>query len=117
MAHEKNRYTQRSGYRIMWMQVMFDLPVVQKKERKEARQFRKDLLDLGFEMGQFSVYFRCCSSREKIESLARKVQEKLPRKGKVAILTFTDKQYENMIHFVAKQPTGKKPPPSQLALF
>jgi len=45
-----------SGYRNMWLLVMFDLPVTQKEERKEAADFRNYLLDLGFEMAQFSVY-------------------------------------------------------------
>lgn len=37
----------------MWMVVMFDLPVMEKAERKAATQFRNGLLDLGFEMGGF----------------------------------------------------------------
>ncbi len=48
-------YTQLSGYRIMWVWVLFDLPVGTKAERKRATRFRNDLLDLGFEMVQFSV--------------------------------------------------------------
>ena len=37
-----------SGYRLMWMIVMFDLPVVEKAERKAATEFRNALLDLGW---------------------------------------------------------------------
>lgn len=37
-----------SGYRLMWLIVMFDLPVQTKKDRKLASKFRNDLLDLGF---------------------------------------------------------------------
>ena len=33
----------------MWMVVMFDLPVMEKAERKAATQFRNGLLDLGFD--------------------------------------------------------------------
>ena len=36
-----------SGYRIMWIFVLFDLPVGTKKERKAATKFREALLDLG----------------------------------------------------------------------
>ena len=50
-----------SGYRLMWMIVMFDLPVVLKEERKAATAFRNSLLDMGFEMSQFSVYARFCT--------------------------------------------------------
>ena len=35
---------------MMWMIVMFDLPVVEKAERRAAAEFRNHLLDLGFEM-------------------------------------------------------------------
>ena len=101
----------------MWMMVMFDLPVVEKEERKEATRFRQDLLDLGFEMAQFSVYMRCCVSRERTDALVSKIRAALPSGGKVAILFFTDKQYENMIHFFARQ-EGKAPQETgQLALF
>ena len=53
-----------SGYRIMWLVVLFDLPVGTKKERKAANRFREKLRDLGFEMSQFSVYLRFCAGKE-----------------------------------------------------
>ncbi len=108
--------TRMSGYRIMWMLTMFDLPVVKKSERKEATRFRQDLLKLGFEMAQFSVYMRCCVTRERCEALIHHVRQAIPSGGKVAILVFTDKQYANMLHFFAREestPTDQ----GQLALF
>ena len=36
-----------SGYRLMWMMVMFDLPVTDKAARKEYTRFRNFLLDNG----------------------------------------------------------------------
>jgi CRISPR-associated protein Cas2 len=64
----------------MWMVVMFDLPVVEKAERKAATAFRNTLLDQGFEMSQFSVYMRFCTSsaqvccrRPKTDSLKTRV--------------------------------------------
>ena len=42
----------------MWMYVMFDLPVVEPDERKSATDFRNFLLDEGFIMAQFSVYYK-----------------------------------------------------------
>ena len=59
------RYQQLSGYQVMWVWVLFDLPVATKAERKSATRFRNDLLDLGFEIVQFSVYLRHAWSREK----------------------------------------------------
>lgn len=37
-------------YQLMWMMVMFDLPVESKVERKIASEFRNFLRDQGFEM-------------------------------------------------------------------
>jgi CRISPR-associated protein Cas2 len=39
-----------NAYRIMWIFVMFDLPVGTDKERKAATDFRKKLLKDGFSM-------------------------------------------------------------------
>ena len=106
-----------SGYRLMWMTVMFDLPVVEKAERKAATEFRNTLLDMGFEMCQFSVYMRFCTSCAQIETYCKRVEEALPKGGKVNILQFTDKQYEHIVSFhgQTKQPTNKTP--DQFDLF
>ena len=106
-----------SPYRIMWLFVMFDLPVGTKKERKQATKFRNSLLDIGFEMSQFSVYLKYCSSSEKSESLETKVQSYLPYGGKVDILTITDKQFSNMKRFYAKKRQRKDNIPAQIRLF
>ena len=106
-----------SGYRIMWMFVMFDLPVTTKPERKRATKFRNFLLDQGFEMSQFSVYVRWCKGKEQVERHAETIREHLPPSGKVNILAFTDKQYENMIRFVGRQEQPPAENPGQLALF
>ena len=101
----------------MWMVVMFDLPVVLKQERQEATRFRLTLLDLGFEMTQFSVYMRFCTSQAQVDTLSRKVEAALPPGGKVNILTFTDKQYERILTFHGgrRQPAQKTP--DQFDLF
>ena len=77
----------------MWVWVLFDLPVLTSAERKRATRFRNDLLDLGFEMVQFSVYLRHAWSKEKAESYARQVGDLVPDPGHVQVLFFTDKQY------------------------
>lgn len=109
--------TEMSGWRIMWMLVMFDLPVVDKNERKAACKFREGLLDLGFEMAQFSVYMRCCVTRERCESLTFKIKDMLPKGGRVDILYFTDKQYGQMRHFFGSCEVKPLKNESQLALF
>lgn len=62
----------------MWLQVLFDQPVTTKIKRKEASQFRYFLLDLGFEMAQYSVYQRICSGKEMVESYIRQIEKNLP---------------------------------------
>ena len=106
-----------SGYRLMWMMVMFDLPVDTPKARKEATKFRQFLLDQGFEMSQFSIYLRFCSGKEQLETFARRIEDNLPEFGKVHILAFTDKQYESIIRFRGRSRAESRKNPGQLALF
>ena len=63
-----------SGYRLMWIMVMFDLPVVDPHDRKAATGFRNALLDMGFEMAQFSVYMRFCSGYNHRLPIERKAE-------------------------------------------
>ena len=106
-----------SGYRLMWMMVLFDLPVGTKKERKAATRFRAFLLDQGFQMSQFSVYLRFCSGKEQAERLTRDVEKAVPATGKVHIVYFTDKQYENIVCFDGRKREPGRRNPEQFALF
>lgn len=99
------------------MLVMFDLPVVEKAERKAATDFRNTLLDLGFEMAQFSVYMRFCAGQPQADTLANKVEAALPKGGKVNILFFTDKQYERIMTFRGRAQQPPQKPPDQFNLF
>jgi len=108
--------TTLSGFRIMWMLVMFDLPVLTKAERKAANDFRNYLLGQGFERAQLSVYMRFCSGKEQTKSYVRKIKAHIPKGGLVDILMFTDKQYENIITFHAAEIQPRKMD-DQLALF
>ncbi len=103
-------------YELMWMVVLFDLPVVEKKERKEATDFRNFLLDNGFLMIQYSVYTKLLSGKDVCEKYYRLIHDNLPARGKVDILTVTDKQYGNIISYTAQQKTEKKRQ-EQLLLF
>ena len=106
-----------SGYRLMWMIVLFDLPVLTKEERRDAGKFRKFLLDEGFDMCQLSVYMRFCAGKEQTQVYTRRVQSALPPSGKVQIIYITDKQYENIVSFNGprRQPANKNP--EQYTLF
>lgn len=111
-------FVQLSGYRIMWVWVLFDLPVLTKAERKRATRFRNDLLDLGFEMAQFSVYLRYAWSKEKAEYYASQVGDLVPETGHVQVLFFTDKQYaqSQVFHGRSRRPVPAEKP-AQLVLF
>jgi len=111
------RYPALSGYRMMWLYVMFDLPVGTKAERKAATKFRTFLLDEGFEMAQFSVYLRFAESKEAAEVFIGHIHDSLPRKGKVHIVTITDKQYGNARIFAGRKHEQRPKNPDQLVLF
>ena len=106
-----------SGYKLMWMIVLFDLPVVTKTERKNANKFRKFLQDQGFDMCQLSVYMRFCAGKEQTQVYTRRVQSALPPSGNVQIIYITDKQYENIVSFSGpkRKPANKNP--EQFTLF
>ena len=105
-----------SGYWLLWMLVMFDLPVVEDSDRKAATRFRSSLMDLGFSMAQYSIYFRLLGGYDQARVMERKIESLLPPHGRVNILTITDKQYERMKVFTG---TRKDEPekPTQLTLF
>jgi CRISPR-associated protein Cas2 len=101
----------------MWAIVMFDLPVVEKTERKAATDFRNTLLDMGFEMSQFSVYMRFCAGQAQLDTYCKRVEAALPEGGKVNILTVTDKQYERIASYLGRRKQPKKRGPDQFELF
>lgn len=109
--------TSLSGYRIMWLFVLFDLPVGTKRERKAATKFRLSLLDLGFEMTQFSVYLKFCSGKERVEALQRQIEGCMPSSGKVHLVQITDKQYENIQTYRGKKREPSPKNPEQFSLF
>lgn len=106
-----------SAYRIMWMLVMFDLPVVTAAERLAANQFRLSLLDMGFRRAQLSVYMRFCSSHAQVATYCQRVEAALPNGGKVNILQLTDKQYERIISYHGRKLQPAQKAPDQFDLF
>ena len=101
----------------MWVFVLFDLPVGTKKERKAATKFRHALLDLGFEMTQFSVYLKFCAGKEQAEALARQVEWKMAPSGQVHLVQITDRQYENIRTYRGRKREPSARNPDQFALF
>jgi CRISPR-associated protein Cas2 len=104
-------------YRIMWIVVMFDLPVDSKQARKEYTRFRKTLLQLGMTMMQFSVYAKALPSEEAGDCLSTVVHMALPPKGEVRILKVTDRQFGKMEVFTARKTSQPEQIPDQIGLF
>ncbi|MCF8331372.1 MAG: CRISPR-associated endonuclease Cas2 [Bacteroidales bacterium] len=112
MSHER-----LNAYKIMWLFVFFDLPVVTKKQRKAATDFRKRLLKDGFVMMQYSVYTRHCASKESAEVHMKRVKFLVPEEGQVSILKVTDKQYGQIVNFWGAKSKPVAPGPKQLEIF
>lgn len=82
--------------KFMRILVFFDLPVVTAKEKKTAAKFRKFLLKDGYHMVQWSVYSRICNGADAVSMHKARLNQNLPEKGSVRLLTLTEKQYESM---------------------
>lgn len=110
-------YTRLNAYRVMWLFVFFDLPVTTKTGRKRASRFRKNLLQDGFTMMQYSVYTRHCASRESLQVHIKRVNSFMPPDGHVSMLSVTDKQYGLIKNFwgARSKPMDKAPP--QMEMF
>ena len=80
----------------MRMLVFFDLPVVTRADRRAYTQFRKYLINDGFDMIQYSVYGRIVPSRDAEEKHQTRVIANLPPEGSVRMLTVTEKQFAGM---------------------
>lgn len=106
-----------NAYRIMWVLVFFDLPTETKADRKNYTKFRKKIMDDGFQMFQFSMYIRHCSSRENSEVHIKRVKTILPSKGHVGIMCVTDKQFGMMEIFRGKEQVEIPETAQQLELF
>lgn len=106
-----------NAYRIMWILVHFDLPTETKKDRKAYAEFRKKIIQDGFQMFQFSMYIRHCSSKENAEVHMKRVKRILPAKGHIGILCITDKQFGMMEIYHGKETVKAPGTIQQLEMF
>lgn len=104
--------------KFMRIIVFFDLPVVKKKERKVYAQFRRFLLNDGYDMVQYSVYSRLCNGTDMTNKHLKRLSNSLPERGSIRCLTITEKQYEEMKFLVGKPSVKeRKVNANQLSLF
>lgn len=101
----------------MWVIAMFDLPTETPKKRRAYTRFRKDLLEDGFTMMQYSVYARHCASIDNADVHVRRMGAVVPAEGEVRFLTITDRQFGRIKVFVGKKRQPTAPSPSQLEFF
>lgn len=117
MAHVRPVPQLPWGWRSMWVIAMFDLPTDTPKARRAYARFRKDLLDDGFTMMQYSVYTRHCASIENAEIHVARMGRCVSGEGEVRFVSITDKQWERIRVFVGKTRKPAAPSPSQLEFF
>ena len=118
MNFEKDQYFKTRGLKYMWMMIMFDLPTETPEERKSASRFRNFLLDIGFNMTQYSVYTRFTGTRENSKKYIKMVKDNNPKTGDVNILFFTDYQFSETIHlYKENKPDKLMEIPKQYSLF
>lgn len=115
--HAPTEHVRITGYRLMWVFVLFDLPVDTPAARRAYAQFRKWLLRDGFTQLQYSVYARCCPSQESAEVHATRVANRVPDDGEVRILYLTDKQFARQEIYDGKRRRQPDKPPRQLEFF
>jgi CRISPR-associated protein Cas2 len=85
------------NFRMGWILVTFDLPVMTDAQRKAATRFRNDLLDDGYMMLQFSVYARACVSLERLDRHVAHLKATAPASGNIRAFFFTNQQWARSI--------------------
>ena len=79
--------------RFMRLLVFFDLPMVTKAEKRAYVQFRRFLLNDGYDMIQWSVYGRLLNGADAQEKHIKRLVDALPPAGSIRCMTVTEKQF------------------------
>jgi CRISPR-associated protein Cas2 len=106
-----------SGYRLMWLLVMFDLPVETKENRRDYRRFVDKLEDDGYSRVQYSIYVRPCATDENTLVHQSRIIEAIPPEGEVRVMKFTDKQWGRMLVYRSRSLRDAEKPPDQFSFF
>lgn len=76
---------------------MFDLPSETKREMRDYRIFRKSLLENGFVMLQYSIYYRSLPNRSSLKKYESILKRLVPQGGNVRLLYVSEIQFQDMI--------------------
>lgn len=79
--------------RFMRLLLFFDLPMVTKAEKRAYVQFRRFLLNDGYDMVQWSVYGRLLNGTDAEAKHLKRLTDNLPPAGAVRCMTVTEKQF------------------------
>lgn len=106
-------------FKMGWLVVAFDLPVMSKEQRKAASGFRNWLLDDGYQMIQFSVYARSCVTFARQETHLDRLKQNLPPEGSVRAVFVTRAQWERsfVIQGAPAEETAAEEMPEQIQLW
>ena len=105
----------------MWLTVLFDVPTVTSRDKREYRRLRQTLLDNGMLRLQYSVYTKLYADSRSPEPLIRAIEQALPGEGRVTVFAIPDRIYAQAYRFVGDrygETEGTDPEmPTQLTIF
>ena len=84
-------------YEQLRLVCLFDLPMEEILERKDYRIFRKHLIENGFIMLQYSVYYRTLPNRSALKKYESILKLHVPKNGNVRLLYVTENQFQDML--------------------
>jgi len=98
--------------------VFFDLPMVTKTEKRAYVQFRRFLLNDGYDMIQWSIYGRLLNGCDAQQKHTKRLVDNLPPAGAIRCMTVTEKQFAG-IQLLVGMPLfqEKKVTAEQMLLF
>lgn len=90
-------------YHQLRLLCMFDIPMETPYEQRQYRIFRKHLLEHGFMMLQYSIYYRTLPNRSALAKYEKIIKRKTPLNGNVRLLYVTESQFQSMKILVGEE--------------
>ena len=84
----------------MVLLLSFDLPRNTKEERKEATEYRKRLVELGFDMKQYSLYEREVESDTTKDHLIKILKNEVPYDGMITLYLLPNEVNDKQINIL-----------------
>ena len=84
----------------MVLLLSFDLPRNTKEERKEATEYRKRLVELGFDMKQYSLYEREVESDTTKDHLIKILKNEVPDDGMLTLYLLPNEVNDKQINIL-----------------